>query len=785
MLKNYFKIALRHIRKNKGFSILNMLGLSLGLACVVLILLWIQDETSYNKFHKKYERLYQVMENQSYDGKVYTFASTPGLLASAMKEDIPEVQSATRMAWGERWLFEANKKPIYESGNYVDPQFLAMFSFDFIYGNPNTALSNDHSIVITEKMAKKFFSNENPVGKSLKVNDKSEFTVTGVIQDPPSNSSLQFNWLASFHIFEKENPWCTMWTNNGMQTFVELKPSTDLASFNKKFRSYIKNKNKDANAEPLLFPMKDWRLRNNFEEGKQSGGRIEYVRLFGIIALLLILIACINFMNLATARSEQRSKEVGMRKVMGAQRTNLITQFMGESIVMSFISMLFACLLVVLFLPLFNQLVGKELNFGFNRPLQWLLFIGIPLFCGIIAGSYPSLYLSSFKPIVIFRGSGSKTNSAPALIRKGLVVTQFVISIMLIISTIVIYRQIEHVKKRNLGYNKESLIYLSQKGQVNQKLGVIQQDLLASGVVSNAAAANQNVLEMGNNTGGFTWEGKDPTKEILVTYDYVSSGYLKTLGMKLKAGRDFIKTDEIDSTCVIINETMADLIGKTDPSAMSVKWNDVNLKVIGVMKDFVFNNMYTAPDPVVIFSMPQLTNYYFMRLNDKADLESSLAKIEAVFKKHNPGYPFEYKFLDEDFNKQFRSEMLVSKLSRLFAIITILISCLGLFGLAAYTAERRTKEIGIRKVLGATVNNVVSLLSKDFLKLVVIALLIASPLAWYVMNKWLQDYAYRIEIQWWMFLLAGGLALLIALFTVSFQAIKAAMLNPVKSLRTE
>lgn len=785
MLVNYLKIALRHIKKNKGFSVLNILGLSLGLTCAILILLWIQDEITYDKFHKKYGVLYRVLEHQTYEGKIYTFGSTPGLLASAMKSEMPGVKNTTRMGWGERWLFTLKDKHIYENGNYVDPGFFQMFSFDFVFGSPETPLPDDHSIVITERMSDKFFGEVNPVGKYLKVNDKDEFVIMAVVKDPPQNSTIQFDWLASFKIFEKENDWWTNWGNNGMQTFVELKPLTDPGNFNRKFSHYIKSKSSDANAEPLLLPMKDWRLRNNFEEGKQTGGRIETVRLFGVIALLLILIACINFMNLATARSEERSKEVGVRKVMGAQRSVLMTQFMGESIVMSFLCLLIACGLVALFLPFFNDLVSKKLTIGFDNPLQWVIFVSIALLCGVVSGSYPSVYLSSFKPISIFRKSAYSKYSGVSLIRKSLVVIQFVVSIALIICTVVIYKQIDHAKARQLGFNKENVLYVKQAGKINEKQDIIRQHLLATGLVSHASTSNQNILQIGNNTGGIDWDGKDASKDVLITTEYVSPDYLNTAGMKLLQGRDFKQDAAKDSFNVIINETMMRMMGKTQPVGSIVRYSGVEFNVVGLVEDFVFNNMYSKPDPLIFFCSPGLTRFYFVRLKDNRDLGHAISSIESVFKKDNPGYPFEYNFLDDDFDKQFKSEMLVGKLSRLFAIITIIISCLGLFGLAAYTAERRTKEIGIRKVLGASIKNIVSLLSGDFLKLVILAVIIASPIAWYVMNEWLQDYPYRINIHWWTFAAAGSAAIAIALFTVSFQAVKAAVANPVKSLRTE
>jgi putative ABC transport system permease protein len=784
MFKNYFKLALRHLKKNKGFSLLNTFGLAIGLACAVLILLWIEDEVSYNKFHAKYDRIYQVLNNQTYDGTTYTFGATPGLLANGMKSEYPEVLNAARMDWGNRWLFKLDDKPIYENGNFVDPAFLDIFSFDVIYGDKKTALKDEHCIVITERMSRKFFGDANPVGKYLNVNDKGEFLVTAVVKTPPPNSTVSFDWLASFKLFEAANSWWNQWGNNGMQTFVELKPGTDVAAFNKKFHGYLKSKIDEATGRPFLFAMKDWRLRYKFEEGKQAGGRIEYVRLFALIAGLLIIIACINFMNLATARSEQRAKEVGVRKAMGALRGTLMRQFMGESIIMSFIAMVVACLVVRAALPFFNELVNKKLSIGFSDPMQWIIFSGIALVCGIIAGSYPSVYLSSFKPIAILKGLTTSKGGSAAVIRKGLVVTQFVISIVLIVSTLVIYKQIQHVKNRQLGFNLNNLIYMTQKGKINEHLEVIQQDLLATGVVSHAATANQYILQEGNNGGGFEWPGKDPSRDVLITQDQISTDYFNTTGMKLVSGRNF--TDPVrDSTNIIINEAFARLFKTKDVVGAVVKNGDAAYTVVGVVKDFVYNNMYQSPQPLVFYCQPHSTNFLLIRFADNANLEQSLSKVEAVLKRDNPGYPFEYKFMDQEFEKLFNSEMLISKLSRLFAILTIIVSSLGLFGLAAYTAERRTKEIGIRKVLGATIANVVRLLSGDFLRLVFISIVIATPLAWYVMNKWLQDYAYRIEIQWWVFAVAGALAIIIATLTVSSQAIKAAIANPVKSLRTE
>jgi len=785
MLKNYFLSALRHFRKNKNFSLLNTFGLALGMSCSILIFLWIQNEVSYNKFHEHRDRLYQVMDNQTYEGKTYTFTAVPGLLAGALKAEMPEIKYAARAGWGDWWLFAKDDKRILETGLEVDPDFLKMFTFPLSSGNPNTALSDPNSILITERMAKKFFGNENPVGKTLKVNNKQEFTVSGVLRDVPENSSIKFDWLVSFANFEKENPWYTQWGSNGMQTFVELHPDADPAAVNKKMYGFIQTKESDAAARIFLFSANDWRLRGKFEEGKQAGGRIEYVNLFGTIALLIIIVACINFMNLATARSEQRAKEVGVRKTLGANRRMLVLQFIGESTLMSFIAMLLACGIVLLTLPLFNKLVEQELSLNFARASDWALLGGIALVCGLLAGSYPSLYLSSFSPLSVFRGFRSGKFSRALFIRKGLVVTQFVVSISLIVSAVIIYQQIEHVKNRHLGYRLDNLVTTSSTKKAREHLDALRSDMLATGAVTHIALADQDIYNMGSSSGDFTWPGKDESKEVLITVTNVSPGFFATAGMTMKAGRDFGPVTANDSSSVVINETFARLMGMKEPVGSVIRHGDRDVTIVGLVKDFIFNDMYRSPDPVLFYCNPASTNRLFVRLKGGENLDEQLAQAKTVYAKYAPEYPFEYRFVDQEFARLFKSEMLIGKLSRLFAALTIIISCVGLFGLAAYTAERRTKEIGIRKVLGARVVNLVALLSKDFLLLVLIAILLAAPLAGYFMHEWLQGYAYRIDMSVWMFVAAGIGAMLIAVLTVSFQAIRAAVANPVKSLRTE
>jgi ABC-type antimicrobial peptide transport system permease subunit len=609
------------------------------------------------------------------------------------------------------------------------------------------------------------------------------------MKDLPENSSIKFDWLAPFKIYFDRNQWLLQWGNNSIQTFVELDKSADPIAINKKLDGYIKSKDTAAIAQPFLLSMNDWRLRSNFEEGKQTGGRIQYVRMFSIIAWIILLIACINFMNLATARSEKRAREVGVRKVLGAGKNILIGQFIGEAILMSFLSVVLSLLLMYLILPLFNTIVVKHLSIGLNNPAHVFALIAIGLICGLVAGSYPAVYLSSFNPIWVFKGLKIK-GSAPAFIRKGLVIVQFTISIALIIGTIIIYQQIQHIKNRELGFNRNNLMQTGLRGDLRKNFPVIKHELLQSGYVENLSMSELNMLYMGNSTNDFRWDGKDPAKKVLVTQDYISPEYLSTARIKIKQGRDFHPVAANDSQSVIINETLANMIGK-DPVG-KILFRDTSAtgaipyNIVGVTKDFVFGDMYGKADPLVFMCYPEdRFGYLYVRLKPQANIEKAVARIETTIKNNNPGYPFDYIFVDDEFNRQFRSEMLIGKLSRVFALLAVIISCLGLFGLAAYTAERRTKEIGIRKVLGASVTGITGLLSKDFLRLVFISAVIAFPLSWWFMHKWLQNYAYRISIDWWVFVIAGLLALLIALVTISFQSIRAAVANPVKSLRTE
>ena len=785
MIRNYLKMAFRNLWKNKTYSFLNIFGLAVGIACAGLIFLWVEDELSFDHHNEKKDQLYQVFENQAYEGKTYTFSATPGVMAPAMVQELPGVKNACRLTWQQYTLFNLGEKAIYERGFYADSSIFSMFTVPFVKGTKQNAFQQLHSLVISEKMAAKFFGDQKDIiGKTLRVDNKEEHVITGVFTDLPANSTIRFDWLAPFKIYHDKNEWLNEWDNNGIQTFVELEKNADVAALNQKLYGYIESKDSSANAQPFLFSMNDWRLYNKFEEGKQAGGRIQYVRMFTGIAWIILLIACINFMNLATARSEKRAREVGVRKVLGAGKKILVAQFIGEAMVMAFLSLIVAVIIISIALPAFNNLVEKKLVLGLDDPFHIFSLLLIGLVCGLVAGSYPSLYLSSFNPIGVFKGLNLKGSGA-AYIRKGLVVVQFTISIILIISTIIVYNQIQHIKGRDLGYNKENVIQTGLRGQMEKNFAVIKNQLLTSGYVENVAMSNLNQLYMGSSTGDFTWDGKDPSKQVLVTQDIITPEYINTMGINIIKGRDFYPDAKQDSSSVIINETFAKIIGKQQIIGTVLRRDTTSFTIVGVVKDFVFGDMYAKSDPLLFQCYPDYFGYMYIKLKQQANVENAVARIESVIKSNNPGYPFNYIFMDDEFDRQFRSEALIGKLSRIFALLAIVITCLGLFGLAAYTAERRTKEIGIRKVLGASIPGITGLIAKEFVKLVIISSLISFPFAWWFMHNWLQDYAYRTQISWWVFAIAAALALLIAVFTISFQAIKAALANPVKSLRTE
>ena len=661
-----------------------------------------------------------------------------------------------------------------------------MLTIPFVQGNKETVFQQLHSLAISEKMAKKFFGDQKDIiGKTLKVDNKEEYVIGAVFKDLPQNSSIKFDWLSPFKIYHDKNEWLNQWDNNGIQTFVELEEKADRGLINKKLDNYLKAKDTTIVAQPFLFSMNDWRLHSKFEEGKQIGGRIQNVRTFSIIAWIILLIACINFMNLATARSEKRAREVGVRKVLGAGKKILIAQFIGEAMVMALLSLLIAVAIIYFILPSFNTLVEKHLQIGLDNPLHLLSLLLIGLICGLVAGSYPALYLSSFNPVWVFKGINLKGSGA-AYIRKGLVVLQFTISIILIIGTIIVYNQIQHIKNRDLGYNKDNVIQTGLRGDMQKNFAVIKNQLLSSGYVENVAMSNLNQLYMGSSTGNFEWEGKDPSKKVLVTQDFISPEYIKTMGIQMAKGRDFYPDAKQDSSNVIVNEAFAKIIGKDNVVGTLLRQDTTKYTIVGVIKDFVFDDMYGKSDPLIFRSYPEYFGYMYIRLKSQANVERAVDKIQTVVKTNNPGYPFDYIFVDDEFDRQFKSEMLIGKLSRIFALLAIVITCLGLFGLAAYTAERRTKEIGVRKVLGASIANITRIINTEFFVILLLASIVGSVLSYFAVDLLMDsiwDYYQSTTTQ--TFIVSITIMFIVSAAVIGYKVFSAASLNPVNTLRDE
>jgi putative ABC transport system permease protein len=788
MIRNYFKTAWRNLLQNKTFSLINIFGLALGMTCSLVIMLWLKDEMNKDKFHQNGKRLYRVMENQYYSGNVSTFESTPGILAENIVKDIPDIQAASQMLWEEEPLFTVDNTYDKEKGRYVERDFLRMFSFKLTKGDPATALSRPDAVVISKKLAEKYFKGQDPIGKMIRIDNTDNVMVTGVLDEIPKSSSLTFDFLMSFEQWRKKNDWAKEWGNNGPRCYVMLAQNVSVDKVNAKIKNYIKTKNKDSNVELFLQNYGESYLYSDWENGKQIGGRIEYVKIFSIVAIIILVIACINFMNLATARSLRRAREIGVRKVVGAGRRQLIGQFIGESLFVSFIAICFSLLIVMLLLPSFNTLTEKHLSIDFKDPSFILILLGLTVVTGVISGSYPALFMSSLKPIIVLKGL-LKFRPGATYFRKALVVFQFSLSIILILGMIVIYRQIDFIHNKNLGFAKEDLLYIPLEGELQKTYPTFKEQLLKQPGIKYVTSAQSNPLEVGSSTAGVRWPGKDTTKLILFSSNPITYDYIKTMGIQLIAGRDFSNEYGLDTMNYLVNEAAAKKIGYKDPIGKELTmWGDKGM-IVGVMKDYHHNSLHVPIEPLILrLHKKSWGGTYWGNVivrTEKGKTKQAIASMEKLYKQFNPGFPFKYYFTDDEIANRYKAEYTVSKLSRYFAFLAIFISCLGLFGLVTFTAEQKTKEIGIRKVLGASVTGIVGMLSKDFLTLVLIAAVIAFPVAWWAMHRWLNDFAYRVNIGWWVFVVAGIIAMLIALITISFQSIKAAIANPVKSLRTE
>ena len=787
MIKNYIKTAWRNLIRNRTYSFINILGLSLGIASSLFIYLWIRDEKSYDNFHKNSERLYQVIvSDKDKSGNITrSYDYTPGLLADALKNQVPEIVSVATVIWQDEYLFSVDEKIGKEKGRYVGTDFLKMFSFRLLNGDPSTALNAPNNIVISRKLATNYFGNNNAVGKTIRIDDKRDYVVSGILENTPPNSSLKFDFLMPIqHGFEDNHWMIDGWNHFGPATYVILRPDASLAKINAKLKDFLVKQDKVLNDKVVSLQLfKDRYLYSKFTNGVPDGGRIEYVRLFSIIAAFILLIACINFMNLATARSLKRSKEIGVRKVSGAIQTAIFKQFVLEAIITTFFAMLGAIVIVLGLLPFFNRITEKSVSLH-PGPSLIMTFVLLTVITGFIAGSYPALFLSKLKPILVLKG-GLQFKSGDKLFRKGLVVFQFVLSTVMIVCTIVVYKQMNYAQTKNLGLNHSNLIYMWVEGDLVKNYEIFKRESLASGNMENISFCGATPTNVGWWSPGMKWDGKDPEDKTLFAEVEVYHDFLKTMKIDLVEGRDFSPSLPTDSTNFIINEAAAGYMKMKDPIGASFSHGDMKGKIIGVVKDYHFRSLHDPIAPAFIHLAPAPEHGVAIIRALPGKTKQTLSTIEAVSKKYNAKYPFSYVFADDDLNRQYHSEMIVGKLAAAFAFIAIFICCMGLFGLSIFIAEQRTKEIGIRKVVGASVMRIVSLLSANFLFLVLLAFIIASPVAWWIMNKWLEDFAYRTTIRWPVFVLTGSITLGIALLTISFQAVKAAIANPVKSLRTE
>lgn len=787
MLKNYLTIAWRNIVRNKVFSAINIFGLALGMACSLLIVLWVMDERGIDAFHARDNTLYDVYERQYHDGQIDGMPYTPGMLAEEMKIKFPEVEYATSWAWNHLAAFKVNDKILNEEGNFASPDFFVMFSYPLLEGDAARALKAPSSIAISRKMAVDFFgSPENAIGKSILYKNTRDFAVSAVFENTSGRSSRKFDFILPWKAFLDENPWASDWGNSGPETFLGLRADADIRAFRKKIKSFTELYSKQENFRIELDIRKysDQYLHSHFENGELKGGRIQYVNLFSVVAVFILLIACINFMNLSTARSVKRAREIGVRKVSGALRSSLVKQFIGEALLTVVIAFAISLLITALILPLFNEITDKHVEIPMSSSLFWLYLLVLTIVTGLVSGSYPALYLSSFKPVGVLKGSPNFGTRATWL-RKGLVVFQFSLSLILIVGTIVVSRQVNYIQSVNLGYNRSNLIFIPLEGGILEKYTLFKNRALNLPGINSVTRITSNPTSIGTGTGGLQWEGKDPSSKVQFTFADVGYDFTKVMEVSMAAGRDFAKEFASDSTGYILNETASKLMNTKNPIGMPLTMWETKGTVVGIVKDFHFNSLHEQISPLVLRLRDNQKYGSAMVRTEPGKTKEALASLEKLCKELNPQFPFTYKFLDQEYQKLYKSEQVVNSLSTAFAFLGTFISCLGLLGLAMFTVEQRTREIGIRKVLGASAGSLFNLLSSELMMLVGISLLIASPLAWMISKDWLKGYAYHIDVTLWIFIIAGLLTSLVALITISIQTLRAMFTDPVKSLRTE
>jgi putative ABC transport system permease protein len=792
MFKVNFRLSLRSLQKNKLYSFINVSGLAVGVATAILICLWIQNEVSHDRFHPNIDRLYLLNNRDKNNGGVYVWNNTCKPLGPAIQKDYPEVERVVRVNnSGANFLISNDDKHFSIHGDFVDTGFFSLFNFPLLEGNPATALNSVKNIVLTKQLAKKLFGDQDAMGKTVRVDSADYLTVTGVLKDLPGNTDFQFDYLLPWSYFSKLNPNDNdNWGNSNVLTFVTLKPKVPVSEFDRKVANIIIAHSKPGQATNKVFaqPFKDAWLYSKAENGQYAGGRIELVQLFSLIAVFILLIACINFTNLSTARSEKRAKEVGIRKVSGALRSSLIVQFISESILLSLVAGLLAVGIVQLVLPAFNKVVGARLSIDYSNPWYWIWTLLFILLTGVMAGIYPAFYLSSFQPVKVLKGS-FKPVKALLSPRKILVVLQFTFAIALIICTIIVQGQIRFAQNRESGYRRDNLAFVIMFGEARKNYELIKKGLLSGGAATAVAQTSAPMTENWGNGNGFVWKesNSDDSKTNFNIFS-ADKDFSATMNLRLLQGRNIdYDSYKTDSTAVLLNEAAVTEMRLKHPVGEVIKsiYSPLELHVIGVVKNFILESPYEPVKPMMIAGPAFGYMVINFRISEHPSYGKNLQKAEKVFSEYNPQYPFNVRFYDKEYVLKFADEQRVGTLVGLFAALTIFISCLGLFGLAAYMAESRIKEIGIRKVLGASVTDITGLLSKEFLRLVSISFVIASPIAWLVMHSWLASYPYRIAIEWWVFALTGLLSIFIALATVSFQAVKAALANPIRNLRTE
>ena len=790
MIRNYFKIAFRNLLKNKGYSAINIGGLAVGMSVAMLIGLWIYDELSFDKYHKNHKRVGQVMQHVSFDVEKATYNVTPIPLAEELRSKYPDFKSVS-LSKNQAFILASGEKKFAKSGNAVEPDFVEMMSLKMLAGTGN-GLKDVNSIMLSESLSKAFFGSENPLNKLIKVDNTLTVKVTGVYEDFPANSSFrEVLFLTPWEFAVAKDDWIksslTEWDNNSFQVYAQLKDGADFGKVSAKIKDTRMKRDDPPGYKPEFFlhPMDRWHLYADFKNGVNIGGLIQFVWLFGIIGVFVLLLACINFMNLSTARSEKRAKEVGIRKAVGSLRSQLISQFFSESLLVVTFAFMISLFLATVFLPFFNEVADKKMSMLWFNPWFWLMGIVFTLATGLISGSYPALYLSSFQPLKVLKGTFSVGRFA-AVPRKILVVMQFTVSVTLIIGTIIVFRQIQFANNRPIGYSRNGLIEIRKNTpELYGHYEALRNDLKNTGAVKEMSESSGAVTVQDGGTTDISWEGKSPEAHPLVMANSVTHDYGNTIGWQLKEGRDFSRSFSTDTSSMILNEAAVKLMGFKKPIDSFVRASGKQYKVVGVIKDMIKENPFSPVSPSFFIVNYNNLITINIRLAPNLSANEALAKVESVFKRYNPGSPFTYNFVDQEYSKKFGTEERIGKLATFFAILAIFISCLGLFGLASFVAEQRTKEIGIRKVLGASIANLWQMLSKDFVFLVIISCFISIPLAWYFMNGWLENYKYHTEISWWIFALTGIGALAITLLTVSYQAIKAALLDPVKSLRSE